>query len=57
MVNLLEEEIRCIQSSLNWRRWILANNEYIQEDRRKKIEEEITLLETELKKRLKETKE
>lgn len=57
MVNLLEEEIRCIQSSLNWRRWILANNECIREDRRLMIEEEIQLLENELKKRLKETKE
>ena len=56
MVNLLEEEIRCIQSSLNWRRWILENNECIQEDRRLMIEEEIQLLENELKKRLKETK-
>jgi hypothetical protein len=56
-MNRLEEEIRCIQSSLNWRRWILANNECIQEDRRLMIEEEIQLLENELKKRLGRTKE
>ena len=56
MVNLLEEEIRCIRASLDWRRWILENNECIKEKRRLKIEEEIKLLEEELQKRLKEKK-
>lgn len=55
-MNMLEEEIRCIRSSLDWRRWILENNECIKEKRRLKIGEEIKLLEEELQKRLKEKK-
>lgn len=57
MVNLLEEEIRCIQSSINRRQRLLTENNCISEDKIVEIKNEIQLLETELKKRLKEIQE
>ena len=50
----LDEEIRCIQNSINTRKWILRNNILLNNKQRDNIREDIKILKKDLEERLKE---
>ena len=50
----LDEEIRCIQNSINTRKWILRNNILLNNKQRDNIRDDIKVLRKDLEERLKE---
>ena len=52
----LDEEIRCIQNSINTRKWILRNNILLNNQQRENIRDDIKVLKKDLEKRLDEVR-
>ena len=52
----LDEEIRCIQNSINTRKWILRNNILLNNQQRENIRGDIKVLKKDLEKRLNEVR-
>ena len=50
----LDEEIRCIQNSINTRKWILRNNILLNNKQRDNIRDDIKILRKDLEERLNE---
>ena len=50
----LDEEIRCIQNSINIKKWILRNNILLNNQQREDIRDDIKVLKKDLEERLKE---
>ena len=50
----LDEEIRCIQNSINIKKWILRNNILLNNQQRDNIRDDIKVLKQDLEERLKE---
>ena len=52
----LDEEIRCIQNSINTRKWILRNNILLNNQQRDNIRDDIKVLKQDLEERLNEVR-
>ena len=54
VMSRLDEEIRCIQNSINIKKWILRNNILLNNQQRDNIRDDIKVLKQDLEERLKE---